>query len=135
MRRAASCARKAVATPTSSMLTRLRAGAFAFALSSSASNSGIPEAARVASGPGEMACTRMPFGPSSAAIKADRAFERRLGDAHDVVVLHDHLAAVIRHREERPAFAHQRLRQVRHANEGPTRYLHGGERSGHDSAR
>ena len=25
-----------------------------------------PEAARVASGPGEMACTRIPFGPSSA---------------------------------------------------------------------
>ena len=30
--------------------------------------SGIPDAARVASGPGEMACTRMPFGPSSAAM-------------------------------------------------------------------
>ena len=45
----------------------LRAGAFVLALSSSASNSGIPEAARVASGPGEMAWTRMPLGPSSAA--------------------------------------------------------------------
>jgi hypothetical protein len=33
----------------------------------SESNSGMPEAARVASGPGEMAWTRMPFGPSSAA--------------------------------------------------------------------
>src|SRR5205809_612476 len=55
------------AAATSSMLTRLRAGAFAFALSSKASNSGIPDAARVASGPGEIACTRMPFGPSSAA--------------------------------------------------------------------
>jgi hypothetical protein len=51
MSRAASCARKAVATPTSSMLTKLRAGAFALALSSNASNSGIPDAARVASGP------------------------------------------------------------------------------------
>ena len=51
MSRAASCARKAVATPRSSMLTRLCAGALAFALSSSSSNSGIPE---VASGPGEM---------------------------------------------------------------------------------
>ena len=28
---------------------------------------GIPEAARVANGPGLIACTRMPFGPSSAA--------------------------------------------------------------------
>src|SRR5213078_842819 len=45
MRRAASCARNAVAIPTSSMLTRLRAGAFAFALSRSSSNSGMPEAA------------------------------------------------------------------------------------------
>ena len=45
---------------------KLRAGAFAFAFSSNLSNSGIPEAARVASGPGEIACTRMPFGPSSA---------------------------------------------------------------------
>src|SRR5262249_15159654 len=129
MRRAASWARKAVATPTSSMLTRLRAGAFALALSSSASNSGMPEAARVASGPGEMACTRMPFGPSSAADIADRAFERRLGDAHDVIVLNDHLAAVVGHREERAAFAHQRLRQMRHANEGPTGHLHGGEKT------
>jgi hypothetical protein len=56
MRRAVSCARKVVAMPTSSMLTKVRDGAFAFALSSSSSNSGIPEAARVASGPGEMAC-------------------------------------------------------------------------------
>ncbi len=39
MRRAASWAKRAVATPTSSMLTRLRAGALAFALSSNASNS------------------------------------------------------------------------------------------------
>src|SRR5260370_10626 len=36
------------------MLTRLRVGAFDWALSSSSSNSGIPDAARVASGPGEI---------------------------------------------------------------------------------
>ena len=58
----------AVAIPVAAIVLWLRAGAFAFALSSSASNSGMPEAARVASGPGEIACTRMPFGPSSAAI-------------------------------------------------------------------
>src|SRR2546423_11477926 len=40
-------------------------GGLGLAFSSSSSNSGIPVAARVASGPGEMACTRMPFGPSS----------------------------------------------------------------------
>src|SRR6516164_6182480 len=48
------------------MLTRLRAGAFALAFSSSLSNSGMPDAARVARGPGEMARTRMPLGSSSA---------------------------------------------------------------------
>src|ERR1700747_431592 len=107
MRRAASCAKKAVATPTSSMLTRLPAGAFAFALSSSASNSGIPEAARVASGPGEMACTRDALRAQRGGHIANRALQRRLGDAHDVVVFHHHLAAVTRHREQRPAFLHQ----------------------------
>src|SRR5215471_12928123 len=53
MRRVASYARSAVATPTSSMLTRLSVAAFAVALSSSSSNSGMPEAARVASRPGD----------------------------------------------------------------------------------
>ena len=67
MSRALSRARKAVAIPTSSMLTRLRVGALDCALSKSSSNSGMPEAARVFSGPGEMALTRMPLGPSSAA--------------------------------------------------------------------
>jgi hypothetical protein len=43
-------------------------GSFRLGLSNSSSNSGIPEAARVASGPGEMAWTRMPFGPTSEAI-------------------------------------------------------------------
>ena len=60
---------------------------------------------------------------------ADRAFERRLGDAHDVVVLHHHLAAVIGHREQRAALAHQRLGQMRHADEGPARHVHGGEKT------
>ena len=52
------------------MLTRLRAGAFDFALSSKASNSGMPDAARVASGPGEMAWTRMPLGPKGIRVHA-----------------------------------------------------------------
>src|ERR1043165_2943436 len=59
---------------------------------------------------------------------ANGGFERRFGDAHDVVVLHHHLAAVIGHGEQRAAFAHQRLRQVRHADEGPARDVHGGEK-------
>ena len=49
-----------------------RAGAFAFALSSRVSNSGMPEAARVASGPGEIACTRMPLGPTHAPMQSRR---------------------------------------------------------------
>jgi hypothetical protein len=60
---APSSARKAVAAPTSSMLTRLRVSAVVCALSIISSNSGMPEAARFASGPGEIACTRMPLGP------------------------------------------------------------------------
>src|SRR6516162_5385960 len=114
MSRAASWAKNAVATPTSSILTRLRAGAFAFALSSKTSNSGIPDAARVESGPGEMAWTRMPLGPLSTRDIAHRAFERRLGDTHDVVILHHHLAAVVRHREQRAAVRHQRFGEIRH---------------------
>src|SRR5438132_76452 len=52
---APSSARKAVALPTSSMLTRLRVGACDCALSISSSNSGMPEAARVTSSPVELA--------------------------------------------------------------------------------
>src|SRR5262249_39675160 len=48
---------------------------------------------------------------------ADCAFQRRLGDAHDVVVFHDHLPAVIGHREQRSAPAYQRLGKMSHANE------------------
>src|SRR6476661_1392923 len=113
MRRAASWARNAVATPTSSMLTRLRAGAFAFALSSNASNSGMPDAARVASGPGEIACTRMPWAQLGGDV-AHRTLQRRLGYAHDVVILDDHLAAVKGHGEKRAALLHQRLGQMGH---------------------
>lgn len=110
-----SCARNAVAMPTSSMLTRLRAGAFAFALSSSSSNSGIPDAACVASGPGDRVHADALRAELSRYI-ADRALKRCLGHAHDVVVLHHHLAAVIGHREERAALAHQRLSEMRHAS-------------------
>ena len=46
---------------------QLRVGALPCAFDSSSSNPGIPEAAPVASGPGEMARTRMPFGPTSEA--------------------------------------------------------------------
>src|SRR5271163_3190992 len=56
-------------------------------------------------------------------------FQRRFGDAHDVVVLHHHLAAVIGHREQRAALAHQRLGEVRHADEGPARDVECGEKA------
>ena len=59
--------KNATATPTSSIDTRLRVGALASALAISSSKSVMPEAALVLSGPGEMACTLMPLGPSSAA--------------------------------------------------------------------
>ena len=47
------------------------------------------------------------------------AFQRGFGNAHNIVVLHDHLTAVIGHREERATFAHQWLGEMRHTNEGP----------------
>ena len=98
-----------MATPTSSTLTRLRAGAFAFALSSRVSNSGMPEAARVASGARRDRVYADAFGSKLGGKVAHGALERGLGNAHNVVVLHDHLAAVISHRKERAALAHQRF--------------------------
>jgi hypothetical protein len=76
----------------------------------------MPEAARVASG------------PELGRDVAHRALQRRLGDAHDVVVRHHHLAAVIRHGEHRAAVLHQWLGEMRHAEERPARHVHrGGE--------
>jgi hypothetical protein len=43
----------------------------------------IPEAARVASGPGEMARTRMPFGPSSTAMQRSALSTGRHPTDHD----------------------------------------------------
>src|SRR2546421_6953102 len=50
---------------------------------------------------------------------AHRGVERRLGDAHHVVVRHRPLAAEVRHRQDRPASArvHQRLGQPRARDE------------------
>src|SRR5205809_577591 len=55
------------------------------------------------------------------------AFERRLGYSHDVVVLDDHLAAVIGHRKKSAAAAHQRLGQASHEKKRPAGHFHGGE--------
>src|SRR3954462_15687269 len=107
------------------MLTKLRAGALAFAFSSNLSNSGMPEAARVASGPGEIACTRMPFGPSSADAYLT-ALSGRLSRFHDVVILHHRLAAIVRHCEKSAALFHQGLGKLRHPKKCPTGNLHGG---------
>ena len=67
MERAASLKRKAHRAPTSSMSTRRPSGARCTASAMSCSNCAMPDAARVATGPGETALTRMPAGPSSAA--------------------------------------------------------------------
>lgn len=55
---------------------------------------------------------------------ADRRFKRGLGHPHHVVVLHDHLAAVIGHREHRAAVLHQRLGEMRHPHERPAGDIH-----------
>ena len=46
----------------------------------------MPDAASVRIGPAEIALTRMPSGPEVRGEVADRRLERRLGDAHHVVV-------------------------------------------------
>src|SRR3954470_20828069 len=97
------------------MVISRRVGAFSSAVWSSASKSSIPDAARVAKGPGEIAWTRMPLGPSSAAMERTALSSAALATPHDVVVLHHALAAVVGHRKQAATPRHQRLGQVRHA--------------------
>ena len=73
----------------------------------------MPAAASVLTGPAEMALTRMFFGPQICREVADRAFERRLGNAHDVVVRKHARAAEIGQRDD--ASAAPRLHQRRRA--------------------
>ena len=63
----------------------------------------MPLAASVLIGPAEMALTRMPSGPRSAARYLTLRLQRRLGDAHHVVMRDDLLGAVIGQRQERAA--------------------------------
>ena len=64
------------------------------------------------------------FGAELGRDVAHCAFKRGFGNAHDVIVFNDHLAAVITHREQRSALAHQRFGQMRHANESPAGHIH-----------
>src|SRR5262249_16416689 len=48
---------------------------------------------------------------------AHGTLQRGFGPPHDVVVFYTHLAAVVAHREQRPAILHQRLGEMSHANE------------------
>ena len=72
----------------------------------------IERAASVRTGPAETALTRMFFWPEVPGEVADGRVERRLRDAHHVVVRHGALAAEVGHRQDRAAAArlHQRLR-------------------------
>ena len=103
--------------PTSMMSTSSPIGARCAASLSSRSKSLRPEAARVLSGPGEIACTRMPLAAQLVGEVAAAGFERRLHRPHDVVVRHDLVGAVVAHREHRAAVLHQRRRQPGHAHE------------------
>ena len=80
----------------------------------------MPAAARVRTGPAEMALTRTPVGPEVGGEIPDGRLERRLGDAHDVVVRDDLLGAVVGERqhgragvEEGPRLADERDERVR----------------------
>ena len=85
----------------------------------------MPEAARVLSGPGEIACTRIPLGPSLGGHVARGRLQRGFHWPHHIVVLYDHLGAVVGHREQRAAILHQRLGELGHAHERPAGQLHG----------
>ncbi len=69
----------------------------------------MPEAASVLIGPAEMALTRMFLRAEVDGQIVHAGFERRLGDAHDVVVRHHLLGAVIGQRQHRAAIGHQLL--------------------------
>ena len=67
-------------------------------------------AASVLIGPADSALTRMPLRPRSAArISARSPQARPLATAHDIVVRHDLLGAVIGQRQNRAAIRHQRF--------------------------
>ena len=61
----------------------------------------MPDAASVLIGPDEMALTRMFFDAEIGGEIAHRGLQRGLGDAHDVVMRHPLLGAVIGQRQQR----------------------------------
>src|SRR5262249_24262607 len=65
-----------------------------------------------------------PLGSEFGRHVTNGAFKRRLRHAHDVVVFDHPLAAVITHGEYAATILHERLGQLRHADEGPARHVH-----------
>jgi hypothetical protein len=59
------------------------AGALDLAFSRSSSNSGMPDVARVESGPGEIAWTRMPFGPIRSAWRIGKGADEAVDFVND----------------------------------------------------
>ncbi len=68
----------------------------------------MPRAARVLTGPALMQLTRIFFGAKIVGQIAGAGFQRGLGHAHDVVVRHDFLRAVVGHGDNAAAFGHER---------------------------
>jgi hypothetical protein len=60
---------------------------------------------------------------------AHRAFKSRLHRTHEVVILNDHLRAVIGHGRESTPLLHQGLGELGHADERPTGNIHGLEKA------
>src|SRR6266513_1126626 len=125
--------RKAAALPTSSRVTLRRRGATSATRLSILRNPGMPAAARVFIGPAEMALTRTPWGPKSAARK--RTFAKASLEANvrflasalgpeGVVARNRAYGAEIGQCQQRPAPArHQRLRPLRERGEAVARDL------------
>ena len=85
----------------------------------------MPEAASVLIGPAEMALTRMFLHAEIGREIAHRGFQRGLGDAHDVVMRHPLLGAVIGQRQHRAAIGHQLLGALRDRGERVAADQHG----------
>ena len=90
----------------------------------------MPAPASVRIGPAEIALTRMADGAEIDREVAHRGLQRRLGHAHDVVVRHRPLAAIVGQRHHRAARRHQHRGALRHLGEREAGDQHGAQEIG-----
>ena len=117
--RAPSPSRYSAAAPTSSASTWRCSGERSSTIDSIVGKPAIERAASVRTGPAEIGVDADVLLAEIPGEVLDRRVERRLGNAHDVVVRHGALAAEVRHRDDRAAARghHQRLGRARRRDE------------------